>query len=391
MNVVIVGGGFGGLKTALLLDKVDGIKVTLISDKDHFVYYPSLYGVATGGAMRQSFVPIKTILRGTQIKFVQDRITGYDPHRRIVSGKKDYSYELVVFALGVVTSFYNIKGLSEYSFGIKSHEEVSKFRNHLHDELVRTKHLDKQYVIVGAGPTGVELAASLAYYIDHIARAHSIKHSRIRIKLIEAAPRVLPRMSPAASAKVARRLRDIGVNLQTGEKVEWQDDDEVYVSGKSLPTRTVVWTSGVANHPFFKNHTHHFKLAANGRVIVDEHMMSGPHSYVIGDNADTKYSGLAQTALHDAIYVSRDITRQRKNYPRPAYKQSYPPIVVPVGKHWAIFEWHGLRLTGWIGYLLRRSADFIGYSDVLPVGLAFGSWRSEASKEDSCEVCKNTP
>lgn len=389
-KIIIVGGGFGGIKAAMLLSRQSNFDVTLISDKDDFIYYPSLYAVATGGSKRQSFVPLRTILKNYPVQFIRDTIEGYDPDRHLLSGKNGhYSYDKVVFALGVVTSYFGIKGLDTYSFGIKSAEEVQKFLDHLHEEMVSDHKLDRQYVIVGAGPTGVELSSSLASHIAHIADAHDVRHKRIRIKLVEAAPRVLPRMSEDASALVDKRLRDLGVEVMTNEKVEWQDDDEVFVSGRSIPTHTVVWTSGVTNNPFFEQHSEHFPLAPNKKVIVDEHMMVHHDTYVIGDNAMTPYSGLAQTALHDAIYVAKDITRSCKKHPRPAYKPLKPPVVIPVGKRWAILEWNFILIVDYVGHLIRRAADFVGYSDMLPIGLAFHTWQAEYQREYTCDSCRN--
>lgn len=389
MRIVVIGGGFGGIRAALDLAKQRDVDVTLISDREHFTYYPSLYAVATGGSSRQSFVPVDEILSGSRVTFIKDKITGYNPERRIVSGEiRDYSFDRAIFSLGVVTSYFGIKGLDTYSFGIKSSDEVARFKRHVHDEIVADHHLDKQYVIVGAGPTGVELSASMASYISRIAEAHKVRHTKIRIKLVEAAPRVLPRMSEEASRIVHERLTALGVDVMLNEKVEWQDDDEVFVSGRSIPTHTVIWTSGVANNPFFEQHSQHFTLAPNHKVTVNEHMMVNGHTYVIGDNAATPFSGLAQTALHDAIYVARDIIRAKQGHPRPAYRVIKPPVVVPVGIRWAILEWNWILVSDFFGHLIRRAADFVGYSDMLPIGLAFQSWRSEHLREDQCETCR---
>jgi NADH dehydrogenase len=388
-KVVIIGGGFGGIKAAIELSKQSFLDVTLISDKDHFIYYPSLYSVATGGSRRQSFVPLTTILRGNQVRIVIDTVEGYDPERKIIRGaNSEYSYDKAIFALGVVTSYFGIKGLDKYSFGIKSSEEVNHFRKHIHDEMVSEHKIDKQYVVVGAGPTGVELSAALASHIAHIASAHNIRHNRIRIKLVEAAPRVLPRMSEDASRLVQIRLKSLGVEVMTDEKVEWQDDDEVFVSGRSIPTHTVVWTSGVSNNPFFEQHNHLFSLAPNKKVIVNEHMKVNENTYVIGDNAMTPYSGLAQTALHDAIYVSKDIVRTHKKHARPSYKAVKPPVVIPVGKRWAVLEWNFILIVDYIGHLIRRAADFVGYNDMLPLGLAFATWQSEEERDYNCDTCR---
>lgn len=388
-KVVIVGGGFGGVKTALELSHTPGIEVTLVSDKDHFLYYPALYATATGGSHLQSVVPLEEILGGTNTKLIIDEAIGLDTIRKHVVGrKKHYDYDSVVFALGVVTTYFGIKGLDTYSYSIKSAHEVARFKQHIHDELTSDRHLDKNYVVVGAGPTGVELSASLATYLQRIAEKHNVKHSRIRLELVEAAPRILPRMSEQASELVTARLKRLGVKIMTGQAVEAQDDDSILVSGKEIPSKTVVWTSGVSNHPFFKEHADIFTLAKNGRVEVDEHMMARKNVFVIGDNAATQFTGLAQTALHDAIYTAAVIKAHVRRQPLPRYKAVKPPVVVPVGAHWAIFEWGPLRFTGRLASMIRRAADFIGYNDILPLGQALGAWRAEWVHEETCAACK---
>lgn len=388
-KIVIIGGGFGGVKTALELSSTPGIAVTLVSDKDHFIYYPALYATATGGSHLQSVVPLEEVIGDHNITLVVDEIVGLDTVRKHVVGRHHhYEYDSVVFALGVVTTYFGIKGLDTYSYSIKSAHEVARFKQHLHDELTADHHLDKNYIVVGAGPTGVELSASLATYLDQIATLHKVKHSRIRLELVEAAPRVLPRMSERASELVAARLKDLGVRIMTSQTVEAQDDDSIIVSGKDIPSKTVVWTSGVSNHPFFKEHDDIFPLAQNGRVIVDEHLSVQKNIYVIGDNAATQFTGLAQTALHDAIFVAKVIKAQTSHRPLPRYKAIKPPVVVPVGAHWAIFEWGPLRLTGTLASWIRRAADFIGYNDLLPLGQALGAWRAEWVHEESCPTCK---
>jgi len=387
-KVIVVGGGFGGIKTALELCSTPGIEVTLISDKDHFIYYPALYATATGGSYLQSMAQLKDIVGPRDIHLIIDEVVGLDTIRKHVVGRhKHYEYDSVVFALGVVTTYFGIKGLDTYSYSIKSAHEVERFKQHLHDELTADHHMDKNYVVVGAGPTGVELSASLATYLDQIATEHNVKHSRIRLELVEAAPRVLPRMSERASELVAKRLKDIGVKVMTGQTVEAQDDDSIMVSGKDIPSHTVVWTSGVSNHPFFKEHADLFPLAKNGRVEVDEHLSVQKNIYVIGDNAATPYTGLAQTALHDALFVAKVIKANVARRELPRYHAVKPPVVVPVGAHWAIFEWGPLRLTGRLASWIRRAADFIGYNDILPLGQALGAWRAEWVHEESCPTC----
>lgn len=386
MKVVIVGGGFAGVKTALELAKDKSIEVTLISERDHFLYYPALYGTATGESHLQSVVPLAQIFDGRRVKVVQASMKGLDKQRKIVvTDRGDFHYDYVVLAIGVVTTYFGLKGLDRYSYTIKTYDELQRFKHHLHQELIDNNHLDKNYVVVGAGPTGVELSAALVRYLAEIGRAHKVRHTKLRIRLVEAAPRVLPRMSEAASAKVLKRLKDLGVSVELNKKVESQDDDSIIISGKDVPTETVVWTSGVTNHPFFKEQN--FPLAQNGRVIVDNSMQAYPNVFVIGDNAATSYTGLAQTALHDALYVGKYLKAKAHRRHLPKYYEIKPPVVIPVGDNWAVMEWGLIRMTGWLASLVRRAADFIGYHDILPIGQALGVWRAQMIREETCPVC----
>lgn len=391
MRIVIAGGGFGGIKTALELAKHKEFDITLISDRDHFLYYPALYGTATGGSHLQSQVPLAKVFKHiSNVKIVLDTLKSVDVPRKLLIGKsgKTYEYDNCVLALGVVTTYFGIEGLAEHTYSIKTIAEVDRFKRHMHDEIVQTKHMDKNYVVVGAGPTGVELSAALTSYLKHISEKHQVPHGKIHIDLVEAAPRVLPKMSENTSRIVTKRLKSLGVRVMTNQKVEAADDDSLQINGRDLPSKTVVWTSGVTNSPFFKDNAHAFNLAKNGRVEVDSYMQAADHVYVIGDNAATPYTGLAQTALHDALFISDHLKRLARKHPLKHYKPRNPPVVIPVGKHWAVFEWGGLRIYGMIASWIRRAADFVGYNDVLPLGQALGVWRAEYEREDDCLTCR---
>jgi NADH dehydrogenase len=385
MNITIVGGGFGGVKAALELAKDSTNTITLISDKPDFQYYPALYGTATGHSHAQSWVPLGQIFaEKDNIRVVLDEIVSIDPKERILKSAAgvEYSYETVILALGTVTTYFGIEGLDTFAYGIKSAAEIKKLKHHLYSQLSEQGSIDNNYVIVGAGPTGVELAAALGSYLERLCRHYGVSHSNINISLIEAAPRVLPKMSEKTSAKVEARLKKLGVNVQAGQAVQSATADNLIVNGEPIKSQTVIWTSGVANHPFYKENEVHFTLAPNGRVVVDSHMLAANDVYVIGDNAATQYTGLAQTALHDALFVAKNIVRAKKNQPLKEYKAVMPPVVVPVGENWAVFEWHKLRLGGWIASVIRRMADLIGYSDVLPIGLSLGAWSAQRVLED---------
>jgi NADH dehydrogenase len=385
MNITIVGGGFGGVRAALKLAKDKTNHITLITDKPDFQYYPALYSAATGHSHLESWVPLTKIFSGIyNIKVKIDPIAAIHPGEKTVeaeSGKK-YHYDKCILALGVVTTYFGIPGLDDYAYGIKSYDEVMELKRHLYEAIMEQRQLDKHYVVIGAGATGVELAAALGSYIKLLCRKSGMKEQRVRVNLIEAAPRVLPKMSKQTSERVRRRLRKLGVSIQTSKRVESATADEIMIGGKPLKSHTVIWTSGVMNHPFYKNNAAHFKFAPNGRVVVDQYMRVTPDVYVIGDNAATPYTGLAQTALHDALFVAKNILRENRGRQPREYAAVQPPVVVPVGDRWAVFEWYGIRLCGWVAAIIRRAADFIGYNDILPLGQALGVWRASRVMED---------
>jgi len=385
MNITIVGGGFGGVKAALELAKDSATHITLISDKADFQYYPALYSAATGHSHLESWVPLGEIFAGKKnIHVFLDTITKIDTTAKKLTGASDkvYEYEKCILALGTVTTYFGIEGLDTYAYGIKSADEIKRLKQHVYTDIAEKHTADRHYVVIGAGPTGVELAAALGSYLKRLCEHYNVEEHNIQIDLIEAAPRVLPKMHEKASARVAKRLQKLGVNVQVGKAVESATANEIMVSGKPIKSQTVIWTSGVTNHPFYNVNADQFTIAPKGRVAVDQHMRAADDVYVIGDNAATPYSGLAQTALHDALFVAANLKRESRGQHPKEYKAVMPPVVVPVGENWAVFEWHKLRLYGWIASIIRRAADFIGYSDMLPLGQALGVWHATTIMED---------
>lgn len=385
MNITIVGGGFGGVKAALEIAENKQNQVTLITDKPDFQYYPALFSAATGYRHLQAWVPLGVIFAGKpNIRVILDSVTAIDPETKMLTGAsgEQYAYKTCIMALGMVTTFFGIEGLDTYAYGIKSAEEIKRLKHQIYKDIAEEKKLDKHYVIIGAGPTGVELSAALGVYIRELCKKFKVRDHNLCIDLIEAAPRVLPRMSEKASKRVEKRLKQLGVKVQTGKAVQSATAEDLVVSGKHISSHTVIWTSGVANNPFFINNAKHFNLAKNNKVEVDAFMKAGKDLYVIGDNANTPFSGLAQTALHDALFVTDNLKRHQKGQELKKYKAVKPSVVVPVGHGWAIFEWHGLVLSGRIASMLRRAADFIGYNDILPLGHALGVWRASYELED---------
>ena len=393
MDVVIVGGGFGGVKAAIELSKKNLGTITLISDEDYFLHHATLYATATGRSEAESVVPLEEIFKyHPSVKVVKDRIKAIDPERRLVSGKvKSYKYDKLVMAIGWVTTYFGIDGMDKHSFGIKTLKEVEQFSKHIHKDLLRDNHEQKNYVVIGGGATGVELAGALAEYLERVRQAHLLKRSNFKIILVEAASKILPRMSDAASSKITAKLRSLGVEVIVGKKVEALDDDFILIDGKKVPTHTAVWTSGVTNHPFFAQHRDLFKIAANGRVEVNQYLEAYRDIYVIGDNADTKYCGVARNALDDASYLARHLARLVTHRPLIARKPTQPPSGLPIGDSWAYVEWRGVAVAGKFGAYLRRQIELSGYLQLLPMRPAKAAWRAHNRPADNCAMCAKQP
>lgn len=386
-KIVIIGGGFGGIKAALELVKDPLFHVTLIAAHADFRIYGTLYRVATGGSLKVSSVPLTDIFAGKNINIVIDKATKLDRKARTITTEsgETFEYNALICALGATTNHFGIKGLEKFSFGIKSPAEAEALKEHLHSQLTDSGRPDFSYIVVGGGPTGVELAGALPSYIRKICEQHGLPKRKVCVELIEASPRILPRMPKDISYAVKRHLKKEGVRVLTKKAVQAQTADALLVNGRPLQSQTVIWTAGVTNNPFFT--TQKFQLATNRKVRVDQFLQAEPGIYVIGDNADTPFSGMAQVALGDGKFVANNLRRiARDKAPRP-YQAKKPVYVMPAGPRWAAVLWGKFRIYGILGWWLRRAADFIAYHDYEPWYGAVKRWLADDEEEDNCITC----
>lgn len=386
-QVVILGGGFGGVKVARELIKSSDFHVTLISDQPTFRYYPALYRAATGRSHLEAVVPLTDIFQDDKLSIVRQTAVSIDRIKKhvLTADKKSHNYDVLIVALGVITNYFGIVGLDKFSYGIKSIEDAEAFKHHLHNELIKEQRPDLNYVVIGGGPTGIELVGALPNYLQHICELHHIKRPNLHIKLVEAAPQLLPRMPKSLSRAVEHRLRSLGVKLYLNEKVEAETIDELKINGQPIKSHSVVWTAGVTNNPFLA--ANKFTLDQRGRVEVNQYLQAEDNIYVIGDNAATQYSGLAQTAIHDACFVAKNLRRETAGRQPLTYKARQPVSIIPVGVGWAAVNWRKLVFNGRSGWWLRRAADLVAYHDIEPIGRAWKLWRADSLSEEECPVC----
>lgn len=390
-HIVVVGGGFGGVKTALELAKHPArFEVTLVADRPDFWYFPTLYHTATGGTRAQSSIPLKFLFKDTHVRLIVGRAASLDRTTKTLTleDQSVVAYDKLVMALGVVTNYFGIPGLAEFSYGIKSIAEAEELKRHLHQQIIDEQKPDLNYVIVGGGATGIELAGSLGNYLRYIMKQHGVAQRTVHIDLVEGNKHLMPRMPKSVGKAIERRLRSLGVKLYLGKAVQGETADELMVSGKPIRSHTVIWTAGQANNPFFS--ANGFAISERRKVVVDEFLRAEKDIFVIGDNADTQYSGMAQTAVYDAEFVAHNFVKEAEGEPKLAYRPKKPIYVTPAGPRWAAVEWGNVHLYGWLGWFLREAGDFVAFTDIEPLPEAAEQWAHNLQHQHLCPTCGAT-
>lgn len=377
-RVVIVGGGFAGVKAALELSNVSGFSVSLISTHTNFEYHSALYRSATGRSPLEVVVPLSSIFkRSHNVEVILDTIAGINPLRKILRSEtgNEYAYDTVILAMGNEVNYFGITGMPENSYAISTITQTIALRAKL-IELFRKSESTPKVVIVGAGPTGVELAGELRYFARMVSRKYHTHIAHPHIMLIEAGDRILPSLDPIISAKAYKKLIKLNVELRLSTIVNACEPGKLCIADGDIDADIIIWTAGSKAVGFYQQHPKIFALE-RGKVRVNEYLQSLGHEdiYVLGDNANTKYSGMAQTAIYDAKFVVRNMLRQRKGQRPVEYRNRFPLYVVPVGQKWAVMQSANHKISGYKGWVMRRRADRWIFRNFLPYKQAIKQWR----------------
>lgn len=377
-KVVIVGGGFGGVKTALMLANNPAFDITLISLTGNFEYHGALYRSATGHSPLEVVIPLRDIFkRARNVQIVLDKIVHVNAVRRCVTSELGniYDYDYVVFAMGNVVNYFGIKGMDKHSMSMATISDTIALRQKL-IELARGRKEELYIAIIGAGPSGVELAGELGSFMKKVAHSHGKAHKKLKLMLIEGADRVLPMMNEKASKKAKHRLKKLGVQIHLNTIVNACEPGKVCMKSGDLDADLIIWTAGSKPVDFYSQFPSIFPLK-KGRVAVDEHMLvkGQKHIYVIGDNAATPFSGMAQTALHDAKFVAHDLKLLHSGKRRFVYRVFHPIYVIPIGPNWAVSQTGKGVISGYKGWLVRRRADLWVFKNFEPYKKAIKTWR----------------
>jgi NADH:ubiquinone reductase (H+-translocating) len=375
-RVLVVGGGFAGIAVVKeLLRQKAPAAITLVSKSELFEYYPGLYKLVTGTMPMEVSLKLHTIFPEGSVNIIKGVYTELDQSRQIIrlEGGIELPYDYLILAVGSETNYFGIPGLEKLSFSFKSVAEALRLKAHFcnlfsntadlsRDELVSRFHV----IVVGGGPSGVELAGDLRHYLWRLAREHAVDPSLVTIDLIESGPRVLPAFPEKASRAAEARLRKMGVNIFTNRALASQDIAAITTSDLNMHSHTVIWSAGTKVNPAF---------AAIPGVVMNERrrvsvtpsltLTTDNHVFIAGDGAGTPYSGLAQTAIHNGTYIGKTIARLLRNKTPGAYVPHQPSFVIPIGARWAIFNHGSFVFTGFIPWLLRSAIDVRYFSSIV--------------------------
>jgi NADH:ubiquinone reductase (H+-translocating) len=373
--VVIVGGGFGGLTAARALKKAP-VRVILIDRNNHHLFQPLLYQVATSVlSPGQIGSPIRGILRNHRnTTVILGNVTGVDAvTRRITCDTADrtgvpLTYDYLILATGVQHSYFGHDEFEQYAPGLKTLADAVAIRNKIlrafemaeaEEEPGRHRNL-LTFVLVGAGPTGVEMASAIAVMIRSTLKREfrRIDPTSARIVLVDKGARPLTTFAPALSEAARRQLVRLGVEIRLGQSVEAIDDRGVVVSGERITSKTVIWTAGVS--PSLAGKWLNAETDRTGRVRVksDLTVQDHPEIFVIGDTASLDHNGkplpgVAQVAMQQGRYagdlIFRSVTGKPPSSP---FRYRDKGSLAVVGKDFAVLESGKVHLSGFPTWLV---------------------------------------
>jgi NADH:ubiquinone reductase (H+-translocating) len=389
-HVVIVGAGFGGLAAAKGLRHVD-VDVTIVDQRNHHIFQPLLYQVATAGLSPADIAaPIRTILKdNANCRVILDRVVGVDPDWQAVnleSGDR-LNYDWLILATGARHSYFGRDDWAEYAPGIKSIEDATAVRHRVLLAMERAEtECDKArrdalltFVVIGAGPTGVEMAGAIAELARQSVSSEfrSITPHCSRILLVEAGSRVLPSFPPSLSARAEASISELGVEVLTGVRVEDVSASSVRIGEETIPAHTIIWAAGVKASPAAK--WLGIEPDRAGRVPVDAglHPEGEARIFVIGDTAacdgadGSPLPGVAPVAKQQGEHCARAIAASVAGREIPLFRYRNFGSLATIGRKRAVADFGLIRLSGfpaWVVWCVAHIWFLAGFRNRLLVG-----------------------
>jgi NADH:ubiquinone reductase (H+-translocating) len=381
-HVVIVGGGFGGLNAAQHLARRD-VRVTLVDRRNHHLFQPLLYQVATAALSPADIaMPLRSILRDVaRVRVLLAKVRAVDlAGRRVVLDEGTLAYDALVLAAGAGHSYFGHDEWEPLAPGLKTLEDALEIRRRILLAFEAAERADDgaerrallTFVVIGGGPTGVELAGAIAEIARHtIARDfRAIDPTQARVLLLEGGPRILASFPEDLAAAAARSLARLGVEVRTGALVTQITPDAVWVGGEQIRSRAVVWAAGVAGAPLARSLG--VRLDRAGRVPVDPDLSvpGHPEVFVVGDlsafphQTGAPLPGVAPVAIQQGRTAAANAWRRLRGEPTRPFQYRDRGSMATVGRAAAVAAIGRLHLSGlpaWIAWLGVHIAYLIGF------------------------------
>ena len=373
--VVIVGGGFGGLAAAKEL-RWPCVNVLLIDRSNHHVFQPLLYQVATSVlASGQIASPIRSLLSSqTNASVMLGTVTGVDAaSKQVIVDANDQvglkvDYDYLILATGANHSYFGHDEFAAFAPGLKSLADAEALRNHIlevfekaeiEDDLEKRQAL-MTFVMVGAGPTGVEIASAIAVMARTTLRRdfRRIDPASAHVVLVDLGARPLATFSEKLSKAAMQRLKRLRIDVRLGVAVQMIDEEGVTIGSERVRAKTVVWTAGVAPSPAGKWLGTMVDRAGRVRIQPDLTVFEQPNIFVIGDTASLDQDGralpgVAQVAIQQGRYAAMSILRRvRGHSPLPPFRYFDKGNLAVVGRSFAVLQSAGVQLSGFIAWLV---------------------------------------
>lgn len=381
-HVVILGGGFAGLYAARALRKARA-RVTLVDRRNHHLFQPLLYQVATAGLSAIDIAePIRKILRtqsNVEVILAEAKEIDVEGRRVIVEPGEPLVYDYLLIATGATHSYFGNDRWQPYAPGLKTLEDALEIRRRvlLAFERAETATSDEErhayltFVVIGAGPTGAELAGALSE-IAHHTLVKDFRHfdpSEARILLLEGADRILPPYPPELSAKAQEQLEKLGVEVRTNSKVTDIDAEGVQLGEERIAARTKLWAAGVAASPLGRSLGAPLDRAGRVKVRSDLSVPGHPEVFVVGDLISLEQDGkpipgVAPAAIQEGEHAARNILRGLSGQASEPFRYKDKGSMATLGRRSAVAVLGKLKLSGyfaWLSWLLVHIFFLIGF------------------------------